>query len=270
MHLRSTEMLQRPLRVLFSPKPSAQKMLASKLQGFEATYRPFDDPSLNPDDYDLVVPLRLEALRQLNSPAAERLRRKALLPTDAVIDLCDDKLAFARFLLSEGYAANVPSLDPPFDVPYMLKRRSDEWGEHCHLITSAEVEQQHAGLIASPDYFLQAFVRGDCEYATHMLVSGTRVTHCGTVQISFAADDLVFGEGIKPLKFTKTENPDHIRLFAGILVRLGYEGLCCFDYKVVGGIPQIFELNPRFGGSLAFTPNGALRAYHRIVANKGC
>ncbi len=270
MHQRITETLQTPLRVLFSPKVSAQKMLASKLRGFEATYKPFDDPSLNPDDYDLVVPLRLEALRQLNGPAAKRLRQKALLPPDNVIDLCDDKLAFAQYLIREGYAANVPSLDPPFNYPYVLKRRSDEWGEHSHLITCAEVEQQHAGLIASSDYFRQAFVRGDSEYATHMLVSGTRVTHCSTVQIRFAADDLIFGEGSKPLGFTKRENQDHIRLFAGILVRLGYEGLCCFDYKVVNDVPQIFELNPRFGGSLAFTPNGALRAYHKLVANKGC
>ena len=31
---------------------------------------------------------------------------------------------------------------------------------------------------------------------------------------------------------------------------LGYEGTCCFNYKLVDGAPVILELNPRFGGSL--------------------
>lgn len=264
----ATETVPKPLRVLFSPKPSAEKMLASKLQGFEAAYRKFDDPALDPDDYDLVVPLRLDALRQLNGPQGARLRAKALVPPAHVIDLCNDKLAFAKYLLDQGYEANVPVVTAPAGYPYMLKRRSDEWGEHSHLIAGEEDEQRYAAQLASEDYFTQAFVRGAEEYATHMLVAGTKVTHCSTVQIRFDADNLVFGEGIKPLGFRKAENQDHIRLFAGILVRLGYEGLCCFDYKVVNGAPQIFELNPRFGGSLAFTPNGALRAYAKIVVGR--
>ncbi len=256
-------------RILFSPKPSVERMLATKLKGFEASYRPFDDPALDPDDHDLVVPLRLDAMRFLNSPAGARLRPKALLPSDAVLDLCSDKLAFARKLLSFGYGANIPAIEGDFTPPYMLKKRQDEWGKNSHIIRSGADEERLGALLASPDYYRQEFVPGAAEYATHMLVHGTDVTYCGTVRIDFAAADTVFREGVKPLGFTRAHNPDHVRLFARILVQIGFEGLCCFDYKVVDGVAKIFELNPRFGGSLAFTPNGAFAAYAKIVAARG-
>ncbi|WP_262692099.1 ATP-grasp domain-containing protein [Kordiimonas aestuarii] len=243
-------------------------MLATKLTGFVATYKPFNDPSIDADDFDLVVPLRLDAMRWLNSERGAALRKKALLPPNRVLDLCDDKLEFARFLIKHGYGDNVPSIEGPLEYPYILKRRSDEWGNHSHLIKDAEDESRHAAHMASGAYFCQTLITGHNEYATHMLVDGTTITHCSTVQIRFDADDVVFREGVKPLGFTRTGSADHIKLFAGILVRLGFEGLCCFDYKLAGGVVKIFELNPRFGGSLAFTPNGAIASYANIVAKR--
>jgi predicted ATP-grasp superfamily ATP-dependent carboligase len=44
----------------------------------------------------------------------------------------------------------------------------------------------------------------------------------------------------------------YIDIFSDLLNAIGFEGLCCIDYKVKNGIPYIFEINPRFGGSLSF------------------
>ncbi|MNC96669.1 hypothetical protein D3C83_141030 [compost metagenome] len=38
--------------------------------------------------------------------------------------------------------------------------------------------------------------------------------------------------------------------FCEILTLLKFEGLCCFNYKIKDSRPLIFEINPRFGGSL--------------------
>jgi hypothetical protein len=257
------------LRALFSPKPSAERMLNSKLEGFHATFRPFDHAANNSDDFDLVVPLKLDAMRWLNTEAGAALRQKALVPNDRVLDLCDDKLAFARFLQAQGFGDMVPQLGPPLTFPYMLKRRSDEWGRNSHLVRDAADEARLQDLIGSDAYYRQAYVPGRAEYATHLLVDGTRVTDCGTIRIRFHDEGTVFTEGVKPQGFTRAGNVAHVKRFAAILVRLGFEGLCCFDYKIVDGRIQLFELNPRFGGSLGFSPNGALRAYAKSVALRG-
>jgi hypothetical protein len=47
---------------------------------------------------------------------------------------------------------------------------------------------------------------------------------------------------------------------------LNFQGLCCFNYKLVDGQPVIFELNPRFGGSLPRDINRMLFALqHRLM-----
>ncbi len=51
-------------------------------------------------------------------------------------------------------------------------------------------------------------------------------------------------------------------VFADILQIAGFtDGTCCVDYKVVDGIPKIFEVNPRFGWSLLYDLGNYLRAY---------
>ena len=42
----------------------------------------------------------------------------------------------------------------------------------------------------------------------------------------------------------------HRGTFAAMLRAIGYQGLCCIDYKMRSGVPLILEVNPRIGGSL--------------------
>lgn len=39
-------------------------------------------------------------------------------------------------------------------------------------------------------------------------------------------------------------------LWDRLLDTLGFEGLCCINYKLNNGRPLLLEINPRFGGSL--------------------
>jgi predicted ATP-grasp superfamily ATP-dependent carboligase len=42
----------------------------------------------------------------------------------------------------------------------------------------------------------------------------------------------------------------HLALFSAVLTSIGFQGLCCVNYKLVDHRPFILEINPRFGGSL--------------------
>jgi hypothetical protein len=70
----------------------------------------------------------------------------------------------------------------------------------------------------------------------------------------------------------KTAAPKSPRpiLFAEILKKLDYKGTCCFNFKIEDGAPRIFEINPRFGGSLWRNINAclnALRDFHRAAGS---
>jgi predicted ATP-grasp superfamily ATP-dependent carboligase len=60
----------------------------------------------------------------------------------------------------------------------------------------------------------------------------------------------VRGEFGRPVETWFARQSPYPDLFAQILTRLDYEGTACFNYKIANGQPMIFEINPRFGGSL--------------------
>jgi predicted ATP-grasp superfamily ATP-dependent carboligase len=49
--------------------------------------------------------------------------------------------------------------------------------------------------------------------------------------------------------------------FASVLRAIGYNGLCCIDYKVADGVPKILEVNPRIGFTVIQDINNFLEAY---------
>lgn len=53
---------------------------------------------------------------------------------------------------------------------------------------------------------------------------------------------------------------DQDRLAEG-LEALEFEGTACVDYRVVSGQPVLFEINPRFGGSLCTDVTSCLDAH---------
>ena len=259
----------RPIRILFSAKKDWEPVLRMRLEGFDLSFVSFPNTPVDPEAFDIVVPLTLEAVRFLNRLEGSHLRPKALVPSDAVIAQCDDKLAFAHFLIKHGFAANVPSLAGPFDYPYILKRRVDEAGRFSVVINNSAEAAAHQHLLATGEYFCQEFISGKSEFATHLLVVGNHVHYFGTVEAQFDTEHYVFGLKQGPKHRVGADHRCCLKLFGEILVRLGYRGLCCVDYKIQKGVVKIFEINPRFGASMIQFPVGAMKAYAQGVAKGG-
>lgn len=227
---------------------------------FAADFQPLDDPA----DADAVAPLALghyERLRRWPDGA----RALAIYPAADTAALCDDKLALNRFLAARGFAGVIPPLrDPGPPYPYVLKRRTGYWGRHAHVIhDAAEAEALDA---RQPDWFAQTFVPGEVEYAAHILRDRGRIWYAATARYELGRPDAVLGAHARPLRVTLTRGCVHLRGFAEILAALDYEGTCCIDYKLTDGVPRIFEINPRFGASLAHDVNAYLDNYLAALA----
>jgi hypothetical protein len=164
-----------------------------------------------------------------------------------VIDLCDDKLAFDSALASLGFGSHA-ALRNSTGYPYVLKPRRGEGSEGTYIIRGEVDEQSLSTQLRDPNYFTQRLIPGRKEYATHLNFTDGRVVSELTVEYTFASN--------QPIKFRDrflrryARCPDLTTLVT-ILRALNYEGLCCFNYKVLDGVgPVVFELNPRFGQSL--------------------
>lgn len=70
-----------------------------------------------------------------------------------------------------------------------------------------------------------------------------------TIEFYFA--NAVYIKGREPDCGRSFGECPYLPLFEEILASIGWDGLCCFNYKVEKASPLIFEINPRFGASLA-------------------
>jgi predicted ATP-grasp superfamily ATP-dependent carboligase len=197
---------------------------------------------------DLIVPLTIEDINYLNKMPDLVKNNLIPIPTNACVALCDDKFQFNQFLTEQGFGEYIPAMNGNHSFPYIVKKRQDACGQNSYIIKNREDEQLYKELLSSPMYFSQNMVLGQYEYATHIIFKNNKIVSSLNVEYKFNKNSPIKGKDQHIYKkFCKCP---HLELFESILASIGYNGLCCVNYKMVDKKPLIIEINPRFGGSL--------------------
>ncbi|MCF4127464.1 hypothetical protein [Methylobacterium sp. SyP6R] len=214
--------------------------------------------------FDLIVPLTIRDGWMLRK-AGIRLAGKALCPSAQAVAFCHDKHGFSSALSLTRFHATIPRLIDKADglmFPCILKQKMDEYGTNSLILHGEADAVTWSRRIGSPGYFLQEYISGSEERATHLLLRNGRIVHAYTVAYDMGEQPFVKGQWCQHRSMTGSHDERFLDVFADILRIAGFtDGTCCFDYKVVDGIPKIFEVNPRFGWSLLYDLGNYLRAY---------
>jgi hypothetical protein len=247
---KSLSLVTSKLRILFSKKDDWEYYIRD---GFRYTGHilSFEEFSLECiQNHDLIIPLTVPDLKLLSEFRTTIISNKIPIPTIESICLCDNKERFNNTLVENNFEKYIPKVSARLRYPYILKKKEDAWGKNSHIIFSIQEEQQYKNLLSSPDYFVQMLIPGEREYATHLLYTEGRIVNSLTIEYLFDTEYYIKGKD-KPLSTQKIEKRCYLDIFSSILRLVGFEGLCCFNYKIVDNRPIIFEINPRFGGSLS-------------------
>jgi carbamoylphosphate synthase large subunit len=210
--------------------------------------------------FDLVVPLSVAQIDQVRPANADGLRR-AVLPSAEHVALCDDKLACNQWLIAHGFGAHVPALlgAEPDCYPYIRKSRHGNFGAGCVMVRDAAAAATLGPIDEAS--FHQRAVAGADEYVLHLVRIDGQIRFELCYRYDMGTPLAVRGgtEGAKAV--VPADAGDALPLCAGILDAMGYEGTCCFNYKLEDGQAQILEINPRFGGSLVGEVSAYLQAH---------
>jgi hypothetical protein len=240
---------EQALRILFSKQDGWEPAIRG---GFRHTRHQLEFGTLADRDfslYDLVVPLSVPDTLLLASHRHALAHNPIPVPDARSVHLCNDKYLLNRALIAHGFGQFVPPMFERPVPPFVLKARVAENCEHCYIVEDARTQALHRELIASDEYFCQQVVPGTSEFAAHILVAGGRVAAQTTIE--YVADREVFIKMGTTFLTRRIVRCAFTPLFERMLAAIGYEGLCCVNYKVVQGRPMLLEINPRFGGSLA-------------------
>ena len=228
---------------------------------FDVTFAAFDASDFAA--FDLVVPLRVDQIAPARAANGDG-RRRAVLPSAGLVEVLDDKLLFHRRLTALGFGALLPALlsEGEGRYPHILKARRGDFGHGIRIVRAPAEEPDPP----PPDSFRQEAVTGADEYVLHSLRVDGQVRYRLCYRYEMAADLTVRGEVDRPRLIEPADDAPALATCTAILDALGFEGTCCFNYKLVDSALRIMELNPRFGGSLVGDVNGYLAAHLAALA----
>lgn len=237
------------LRILFSGMPPWSEDIK---RGFNRTRHILEFGPLSArafSVFDLVMPLEIPDLIAAQQWPQLIAKNPIPFPCEQSILLCDDKYMFNQALIQRGFESNIPTMGSDVKHPYILKKRIGAWGQDCQIIQNAEEEMHVLDKLNDAGFYRQKIVRGQHEFATHILFANDRIVKALNIMYEFKSETPIKGQD--PVLYKVIHRCAYLDLFARVLRAIAFQGLCCVNYKVARGRPYILELNPRFGGSLA-------------------
>jgi hypothetical protein len=215
---------------------------------FNPSFAPFEHVDLAA--FDLVVPLTLHQYW----PVRGRDDISTLVPSVEAAALCDDKLAFARWMIAQGFGDVAPALiaQDAITYPHVVKPRHGEFGRIVHgPAQEGPVPDESAA-------FRQQAIPGLNEFVLHLVRVGTSIVYHQCYRYGMEAPLLVRGGDRAPLDCAEMDPGPALPVAETILAALDYQGTCCLNYKFdARGNMKILEINPRFVTWKAACPRSA-------------
>jgi len=215
---------------------------------------------------DLVVPLNITDLKYLNRHRYLVADNPIPIPSLRAVNICDDKYLFYQTMQEKGFGKYLPKISNNLPYPYILKKSVSENSDDCFVITGQETESKYKALFGKPGYFRQQMVEGTTEYATHILYKNGKII--SSINIKYLFDDSTPVKGKTKSILREVCKCPYLDIFADILTAIEFEGICCFNYKIMDRVPYVLEINPRFGGSLSRYFFSFVRRLDRPVAKQ--
>jgi len=252
--------------VLFSKKDGWIPVLRKYLdkQKYTPVFEPFDD--INYSYFDLILPLTNNDARYLNTNHSYLgVKKKILIPTNKSIDICDQKDIFSHFMNKNGFEKFNPKFGSNISFPYVLKKKVGEWGDGISIIRNKRDEDNYDSELHSSEYYKQEYIEGKNEYTSHIIISDGKIIYDRTIEFLYNEKFYIKGKDYKPMSSSMVDNNPFIRDFERILNKLEFQGICCFNYKIIEDQVFVIEINPRFGSSLMPYVNEVIELYFSIL-----
>jgi carbamoylphosphate synthase large subunit len=191
----------------------------------------------------------------LNSHSNQLRQRgyRYLVSPTSTIKMLSNKSEFVDFMINSGLGNYIPKRYDSIQYPCVLKRNRSMFGQQTYIINSKhdipsgiKIQKIHK------NYLIQEPIIGPCEYTTDILAKNGKIYMYTTLKYCYKSSLYVMGTDlISSGKFIETLPEKVYNVFAAIVKKVNYSGFCNIDYKITeDGIPKIFEINPRCGGSL--------------------
>jgi carbamoylphosphate synthase large subunit len=187
---------------------------------------------------------------------------KSLTSTPDLVSLMADKHLLAQNLITHDFGQYVPKTwTNPADstFPCVIKRHNLSGGKGIKILTSTEELRTS---LSDPEfigkqYFFQELIPGEAEYVCHIVALNGEILIFSYFEYAMSGCEIIRRWDSPTIITNRGTNLNSTVLdaFKVIIRHLNFSGPCNIDFKLINGAPKIFEINPRFGGSLMVKEN---------------
>ena len=191
-------------------------------------------------------------------------RYRNLIPDRRSALILADKFAFQSYMAENGLMAYAPATYESSDAavfPCVVKRLDLSASVGVEIaISRAHLEEiLQSGLFSGRPSLLQELVPGVLEYATFCICDGGRILWETTFVSTMSGPAMIKNEDNGKDRRIVATPAKVLEQLETVLAPLNYRGPCVIDYKIADdGRVQIFEINPRLGGTLLLKSNAGL------------
>lgn len=209
---------------------------------------------------DRTVLIPMKTSHTMDAPR----RFRTLIPDRRSTLILGDKDAFQAYMAENGLMAYTPATYATPDeaaFPCVVKRLdlSASVGVEIAISRTHLEEILQSGLFSGHPFLLQALAPGILEHATFCVCDGGRILWEATFVSTMGGPAMIKNEDNGKNRRIVTTPPEVLKQLEAVLAPLDYRGPCVIDYKIADdGRVQIFEINPRLGGTLLLKCNAGL------------
>lgn len=222
------------------------------------------------NNVNVIFPTTISGLKFLQKNREELLQAglKFLIPGRDVLDLLQNKRTFYQTMVKYGFDKFIPQLyghPDALQFPCIKKNESGSGGKNQVIV----YDREGIGRLTGKELFCE-YLTGNIEYATNILFVNNTVNYHVSFEKKANSNFYILGVGDNRYSEvgSKLVPCQCLDIFEQILARFRYQGFCCFDYKIVEGLPKIFEINPRLGFSNSIHTDAlsaSIKAYYEVV-----
>lgn len=197
---------------------------------------------------DIIIPLNYKDMSTL---AGNQINCDYLAPQNFnIIKSLDNKKKFYKCFTKHKLDVYLPKIYDRIDkivYPAIAKPCIGFAGNGTIILKNEkDILEEH---MDNEKYIICEYIKGDKEYAANIIAFEGIIMACSIYAEQFCEEYYVKKEIMK--EYVKMNNEDCcFEKFKKIFKILEYTGAACVDFKIINSELKIFEINPRFGGTI--------------------
>ena len=180
---------------------------------------------------------------------------KLICPTNyKIMETFINKINFIEFMMVNKLDKYIPTVYSTHNkiynnvnAPYIFKLAQSFAGYGSFICHNNSYVDAIRKMNFGKQYILQEYIQGHEEYSAHLFIDQGKIKWSRCYKMTNEHEFFIQKGHMN--SYEKINDIDY-SIFETIFSLVNYTGMACIDFKYKDGVIKIFEINPRFGGSL--------------------